>query len=366
MPKATSASFVLELPLIVQPAADRTLAARMETGKRLYNVVLQEALRRLDLMRQSKAWQAARCLSKGAARNSAFRACQKSFELNEYALHAVVTQHKNAGGFSDRMSSNEAQKIATRVWQAVEKHMVGLRGRPRFKGRARPLHSVEGKTNKQGIRWQPETGCVVWGDLFLPARLPRAAQDPYAAEALQARTKYCRLIWRLIKGQRRWFVQLIQEGEAPRKYEFLANGEDVGLDIGPSTIAIASNEAFALARFAPGVAMPAAEKRRLQRALDRSRRATNPNNYDAKGRAKRGCKWHRSRRYEKIRARRPRSNASWLRRAKKNMANSPTRSSASAMWSRPRNYRMWRSSVVSERAPGIGRQGRSYPCSSAS
>ncbi len=300
MSKSSTASFVFELPVSVARRDESALLDRFEASRRLYNVLLQEALKRLALMRESKDWQAARQLPKGAARTAAFKACQTRFGFSEYALHALAAKHKNAAGFAGRLSANELQKLATRVWKAVSEYAYGQRGRPRFKGAHRPLHSLEGKSNKQGIRWQAETGCVVWNGIYLPARLPTAAQDPYAAQALQARTKYCRLLWRKVKGHRRWFVQLIQEGEAPQKYAFMAQGQVVGLDVGPSTVAIMADHAVALERFAPGVEEPAAAKRRLQRALDRSRRANNPGNYHADGTIKKGpSKWHKSKRYQR-------------------------------------------------------------------
>lgn len=301
MSKAKTPTFVFELPLRVSLADDKQLVGRLAVGKRLNNAVLQEALRRLDLMRQSKAWQAARKL-KGKDRSAAFQSCQKSFALAEYALHDVATTHWHAGNFETRLGSHEVQKIATRVWKSIEEHMFGGRGRPRFKGVNRPLHSIEGKTNKQGIRWKPDTGLVEWSGLYLRALLPTATQDPYIAEALKARTKYCRIVWRMVNGERRWYVQLAQEGMAPQKYKFLASGQEVGLDLGPSMVAIVSDEAAAHVRFADEIVQPWAKTRKLQRAMDRSRRATNAANYDAKGRALRGKKWHKSKRYQKIQA----------------------------------------------------------------
>ena len=127
--------------------------------------------------------------------------------------------------------------------------------------------------------------------------------DAGNAEALKAKTKYCRLVWRMEKGRRRWFVQLVQEGEPPQKYAFKACGQVVGLDIGPSTIAIVADSAVALERFAPGVVEPAAEKRRIQRAMDRSRRACNPDNYEPNGKVKKGSrKWVKSARYQMLSA----------------------------------------------------------------
>lgn len=303
MPKASTPSFILELPVAVAAGYERALLGRFEAGRRLYNVLLQEALKRLALMRESKAWQASRKLARGPARTAAFKACAAVHGFTEYALHAAASRHKNAAGFAGRMSANELQKLATRVWKAVSEHAYGGRGKPRFKSVSRPLRSLEGKSNNQGIRWKPEAGCVVWDGIYMPARLPTAAQDPYAIEALKAKTKYCRLLWRMEKGRRRWFVQLVQQGDAPQKYEFLASGKVVGLDIGPSTIAVVADDAVALDRLAPGVVEPAAKQRRLRRALERSRRASNPGNYNGDGTIKKGSRtWRRSRRYQHIAA----------------------------------------------------------------
>lgn len=298
MPKAQSPSYILELPLVVQSPTERIMLGRFEAGRRLCNAVLDEALKRLSLMRQSRAWQSARALPKGKARNAAFKDCTTRFGFSEYALHSVATTHKNAAGFSDRLGAHETQKIGTRVWKAVSEYAFGARGRPRFKSMNRPLHSLEGKNNVAGIRWSRDSGCVSWGKLTLPVRLPTQEQDPYLHTALAAETKYCRIVWRMENGRRRWFVQLVQSGVAPAKYDFLSSGQIVGLDAGPSAIAIIGDEAIALESFAPGVVQPWQHQRRLQRALDRSRRATNPGNFNRNGTAKKGRRtWITSRRY---------------------------------------------------------------------
>ena len=301
MPKTKTPSFILELPLVVQPPAERVLLGRFEAGRRLYNAVLDEALKRLALMRESKAWQAARRRPQGKARGEAFGACKARFGFSEYALHAVATRHKNAAGFRDRLGAHETQKIGTRVWKAVSAYAFGVRGRPHFKGRDRPLHSLEGKNNLAGIRWNRDTGCVTWGKLTLPAMLPSKGQDPWLHAGLDAQTQYCRIVWRLVNARRRWFVQIVQRGVAPAKYDFLACGHVVGLDVGPSTVAIVGETGVAIESFAPGVVQSWRHQRRLQRALDRSRRATNPGNYHRNGVARKGCRsWVKSKRYLKL------------------------------------------------------------------
>lgn len=313
MARAPKPTFITELPLVASLAQDAVMQTRFEAARRLNNAVLGDGLKALALMRESKTWAAAKAMPKGEpnsderkARNAAFKACNQLFGFTEYALHALATGHKNAAGFADRLGAHETQKIASRVFASLQEYAFGTRGRPRFKGKHRPLHSLEGKSNAAGPRWHAETATVSWGKGFvMPVKMPSKTQDPYIHACLQAETKYCRITWRMQQGKRRWFVQLIQAGVAPAKYDFMANGKVVGLDIGPSTVAVVGDQAVGLEQFAPSVEHPWKRMRALQRAQDRSRRATNPALYHANGTAKRGASkgWVRSSRYRARQAR---------------------------------------------------------------
>ena len=83
----------------------------------------------------------------------------------------------------------------------------------------------------------------------------------------------------------------------------------VGLDLGPSAIAVVADQVAVLQPFCPEVAPDAKALRRLvrrlDRKLDRQRRANNPGNYDERGRVKKGRKrWTVSKRQRKVQARR--------------------------------------------------------------
>ena len=56
MPRVKTLSFVAEFPLQTTAADEKTLDTRLNAARHLYNACLQECLRRLDLMKQSKAW----------------------------------------------------------------------------------------------------------------------------------------------------------------------------------------------------------------------------------------------------------------------------------------------------------------------
>lgn len=293
--RARIASFIAEFPLRTSAADERELAVRLDAARQIYNAVLGECLRVWNLMRESKDWKRAREMPKGSARNALFGEIRKRFDFKSSMADRFAIACKNACWLGDHLSSNETQKVALRAFQAVEKYAFGLRGRPRFK-RVGALNSVEGKTNAAGIRFK--AGYVEWSGLRMP--IMAGPHDVWQADALAAKTKYCRLVRRRVRGRDRWYVQLVQEGVAPVKYETSASGV-VGIDVGPSAIAAVSDADAILERFCPSVEQPWKEMRRLERAMDRSRRATNPENFDRRGRAKNGKrKWHRSRRYQKL------------------------------------------------------------------
>ena len=290
MKRAKHPTFIAELPLSVSEETDRQLCARLLAGTRLYNATLGEALRRLDLMRESKAWQAAR-KRKSKDRTEAFRKTIKKAGFTSTSVSAFATNCKNQAGWKDRLSANETQRIAETAFDAAEQYSYGKRGRPRFKNARRPLKSFSGKTNKAGIRYRPELGIVEWSGLVMTAKYPPAGKDKWLEAALGSTTKFCRILWRNIKGKRRWYLQLAQAGRSPTKEKNTTQpGCEVGLDVGPSTVAVVSESGADLLGFCPTIRQPWKEMRRIQRAMDRSRRATNPHCFNVNGTWKRGAK----------------------------------------------------------------------------
>ena len=80
-------------------------------------------------------------MPKGKDRNKRLKEIQKSSRLSEYALHDVVKEHRAKGGFTTRIGINEAQKIATRAWQDIERRLPG-RKKLFFQQQIRPALSV--------------------------------------------------------------------------------------------------------------------------------------------------------------------------------------------------------------------------------
>lgn len=300
--RKSTPTFIVGFPLVVSQKDEREMLVRLELARQLFNACLGEGLRRLDRMRESVGWARARALPRtvgkrpNKARQAAFTQLRHAYGFTSESISAFGTHCKNEADWNagrprtdPRIGAHECQRIAERAYAAAEMYCFGVRGRPRFKGKGRPLHSLEGKSADSSIAWNKGTGCLEWGGLRLAAMLPPSGRDAWLQEALKSRTKFARIVWRMVKGQRRWFAQLAQEGAVPQKYE-TSEGVVVGLDIGPSTVAVYSEGGVALQPLAPEVEQPWAQARRIQRAMDRSRRATNPDCFNVDGTYKRGTK----------------------------------------------------------------------------
>jgi putative transposase len=295
-------SFIAEFPLITTAADERTLEIRLNASRNLYNACLDESLRRLRLMRESRDWKRAREMAKGKERTAIFKDVTARFNFNSASVQRFAETCRDACWIRDHLGSHDTQTTSLRAFRAVQMYAFGKRGKPRFKGFNR-LHSIEGNADAV-IRYRAEPlPAVHWSGLVLPLRLDLKDKRGWQAEVMEARTKYVRVIRSEIKGRTRWFCQLVQEGTAP----LLRKTTDgiTGLDIGPSTIASVSASNATLEGFCPTVTEPWKATRRLQRAMDRSRRATNPNNFNPNGTAKRGKhRWVRSERYKRVQRKR--------------------------------------------------------------
>jgi transposase len=280
-------------------------------ARQAYNACLSEALRRLDLLRQSKAYQSACKLPKGEKgspaakfRTKAFREVNARFGFREYDLIVWTTEHIKHEWLGEHLDSNTIQKLATRAFLAAEQYALGKRGRPRFKGRNQ-MDTVEGKDNESGIRWRGDR--VEWSCLSLPAIINPA--DLVVRYGLACHVKYVRLVRRKLNGRNRFYAQLICEGMPYRKPQNTIGQGTVGLDIGPSTIAVVAPEARTalLETFCGELESKQKTIRLVQRKLDRQQRANNPQNYNPNGTIKKGARgtkvWRKSGRQLKTQAR---------------------------------------------------------------
>jgi putative transposase len=291
--KSKTPSFVLKLPLNTNPVQESTILVRLEAGRQLYNACLGETLKRLDLLRQSKDFQEIRKLPKGAHRMEAFKDLNKKFEFTQYDIHhyAVGIRHS---WINEHINVHIAEKIAARAFKAVQKKAFGKAKNVRFKGKNQ-FDTLEGQNNKTGLIFRDNT--LYWSGLEIPCIVDE--KNKVVAYGLRHRVKYCRLVKRKINLKNRFNVQLILEGKPYQDPEKEIGEEELGVDVGPSTIAVVGDTKAELKQFCSELVPKWKEKRRLQRKQDRQRRANNPENYNENGTIKKGKKkWKQSNHYK--------------------------------------------------------------------
>jgi transposase len=156
---------------------------------------------------------------------------------------------------------------------------------------------VEGKNNAAGIRWRNNR--ILWLGQDLEAILDPKDKHGVIRHGLEQRTKFNRIVRRKVRGKNRFYVQLIQEGLPKAKHQ--PGHGTVGLDLGPSSIAAVGDRAALLQALCPELEPIQGEVRLLQRRLDRSRRATNPDCFNPNGTIKKGCRLTYSQRFRQDR-----------------------------------------------------------------
>ena len=306
MKKSKSSSFVLELKLNTSPADDSALLKRFYYAFLMKNRLIRHARKALSSMRQDKGYRSlmAEYISLKGKDDKASKSrrnvignelsrIRTSYGLSEYQFHAwiAVQQHR----FRKHIDSLTAQKIATNVWQSVET-VLFRKGKSVHFQKLDSLMSLEGKNNVSGIRFKD--GRLYWNGLVIQPRIRKG--DIYARKALAHKVKYCRIVRKPMGISYHWYLQLILEGRPSIKHTAI-DGR-AGIDQGTSTEAVFSENGCILTELAPDNKDISRKVRIIQRKLDRSRRDTNPDNYNSDGpiKPKQACKaWVKSKTYKR-------------------------------------------------------------------
>jgi len=314
--RASTDTCCLTLPLLLEKWQSDRLEKRFEIARQIYNTLLRFELKKLERLKQTEEYQA--ILEKlqalddsaqsGAERKTLFReldAMRKKAGFTEYGFKSDIKDFYKH--FNDNIGSNVAvHGIAPQVWQAFDRLFYGNGKKIHFKKRG-DIHSLRGYSvagKSGGVEIIYRGAFVEWKGLKL--RIKHDSSNEYETEMLQNRIKYCRIVKREGKNKTRWYVQLMLEGKPAVKRDKQTDAPkhpvgqgSVGIDIGPQTIAYVANHEAALLELADKVQNIEREKRILLRKLDRSRRATNPDNYREDGTICSGKKlvWHKSNRY---------------------------------------------------------------------
>ena len=336
MARSSTPSFVLELKLNTSAADGRELGDRFFIAFKMKNRLITHARKQIRKFRQDRDVKALLELRKaqkqavGAAKgkgpapakaalsgtNGLLLQKRLEYGLSEWAFQEWIAGQQRK--YRKSIDSDVAQNLASDVWRAAESVLFG-KGMSLHYRKLEGLDCLSRKKDASGIRFRG--GRVEWLGLSMEAVVRR--KDGYAREALTHRVKYCRIVRKPMGTKWHYYVQLVLEGTPPRKHEFLPGG-DTGLDPGVSCEAAVSENGCILAEITPARDRQK-EIRRLQRKQGRSRRASNPQNYNGDGTVRKGPKaWKKSKAYKRDAMRLKtlyRKNASDLKQNEEALAN---------------------------------------------
>ena len=302
------ANFVVEFPLKTEKYQEDILNKRFEIGRQIYNSLVNVTQKRYKEMIKTKKYRNLISLLTGNKKTDKefwkqINDIRKQYGMSEYSFHEDVKMMQKH--FKDNIDSFTSQKIATTLWKSYEKLFFGNGKRVYFK-RYGELNSLEGKSNKTGIRLI--NNILIWNGLKIPVSIDY--NNYYEYQAMQCEICYNRIVRKYVRNKYKFYVQIVFKGISPVKVD-TKTGEikhcigdgDVGLDIGTRTVAISSQTDVKILELADRVQNIENQKRKLLRKMDRSIRATNPNNYNEDGTIKKqGNKkviWNKSNHYIK-------------------------------------------------------------------
>ena len=293
--KAKTSSYVVQYELLTTTRDRKSLEKKFNSAKSIYNACLNECLKRFDRLKKNIEYSSLLKEKSSKERNRRLKEIELSLNYSEYDMHKYVKDIRKL--YSKHIGSQEAQKLATRAFQTVEKLHYHIADKVNFKNRYSDM-SVENKSNNTGLRLKDNI--VLWNDLKLKIKEKR--NDIYNIQSRNDKTKYIRILKKKIRRKTRYFIQVIKEGIPPKKRNY--GQETVGLDIGTSSVAIVSDSCVKLEKLS-NTENEYKKLRRLDRKLERSKRVNNPDNYHEDGTNKKGKrKWIYSNRYIKLRQKR--------------------------------------------------------------
>ena len=300
------AKFIIQFLLKTEKYQEDILDKRFEIGRQIYNSLVNVTQKRYKEMIKTKKYrnlilQLSGNKKKDKAIWKEISKIRNQYNMSEYSFHNDVKKMQKH--FSDNIDAFTSQKIASNLWKAYDKLFYENGKKIHYKKYGK-FNSLEGKTNKTGIRFKNDN--IVWNGLKIPVMINY--NNYYEYQAIQSDISYCRIIRKYVRNKYKYYVQIIFKGNPPIKLD-TETGEikrcigqgDVGIDIGTSTIAYSSHTDVKILELADNVDNIENKKRRLLRKIDRSRRIMNPNNYDEDGTIKKqGNKkvtWNKSNRY---------------------------------------------------------------------
>lgn len=206
--------------------------------------------------------------------------------------------------FVEHMAAQVAHRSASDVWRAFEKMLYGNGKIVHFIRRG-TLDSIACKKIGNGMNLRNDyfewNGGRCKNQIVLSIKVEKP-KTVYEKEMLNKKIKYLRIVRKWSKTKYKYYLQITFEGNPATKARYIEYGKRVGIDIGTSTVAIVSEQEVKLLELADQVKKNQDKKISLQQKMDRSKRISNMDNFNADGTIRIGkrLKWNYSKNYLKL------------------------------------------------------------------
>ena len=239
---------------------------------------------------------------------------RKAYDLTEFNLSAhLCKQRRKEGSSYKQLAASEIQVIASQAMKTLEK-VLFYQIKPhnmRFRRKFDLDVSFRNRVNTEATRLVSSDRTGIAYRLYIHKTstfvdIPVKAFNKYQQMSLlrSEKIKYVQIVRKTIRGKKVYILQIVCQGTPPSKVT-KGNGV-VGIDPGISTVAFASSSEVALVDLVPkNITQKEKLLKRLDQAIERSRRVNNPECYNENGTIKKGVRFKRpSKRQMRLRNRR--------------------------------------------------------------
>lgn len=330
---------VLELSLKTEKWQEDIVDKRLEVQRQVYNAMLGAELKKYKLLQTNKEYK------------------ENTEKIYEYARNGKKTDvaYKDAAkrtnellreyGFSEFSFKKESMKygayytgsvsskvcdmsVASPMWRAFEDMLFRKGDTVHFKKKG-TVNSVV-TDGKSFLRVVDEDGKTVLsrtnekklfisyglrGHKILSIPIKLNLKNEYELEMLSKPFKQVRIVRRKEKGKNKYYVQLCLEGKPAVKFDKetgeikhpVGNGK-IGIYVTTKFVTVATDDRIVTYQLSEGVPDYSEKLAELNQFMDRSRRATNPDNFNEDGTIKKGIivegqrkplKWNYSKSYNR-------------------------------------------------------------------
>lgn len=252
-----------------------------------YNDRQRKLVGRYIYLSHSKAFQEAK--GKGIV---AFKNYMKENGFSQYGLDAFFKANTKGALYQCGLNSYNIQYLSQCAWSAWEKKLFGNGKFIKTNIDVNIFKSRRVKDSFTGFVYNLNSFTITIRSTYsrsnictIPFEVNRNSQ--YELFALSQEIRNIAIVRKVIRGTNKYYVQFTVEGVPYNKGRQLGTGT-VGIDPGPSKVAIVADKVVEINKLAPYIEEDEKLTARLKRKLERSRRATNPHMYNEDGTNKKG------------------------------------------------------------------------------